>query len=76
MSKIKPCARCGSFAVQSLDHATGNFVVGCFNEFSTETYNCNAIIGPYCKTPEESIDGWNAMQSPLSTSPETSDVRP
>lgn len=61
-SGIENCRLCGSFALQSLNQQ-GMYSVHCFNEFSSETFDCDAPEGPECATSEESIIRWNEMQS-------------
>lgn len=63
MNHIEPCRLCGSFALQSLDQS-GQYSVHCFNEFSTETFDCNAPEGPKSPSSEESIRLWNEIQCP------------
>jgi hypothetical protein len=62
-SGIENCRLCGSFALQSLNQQ-GMYSVHCFNEFSTETFDCDAPVGPESKSSSESIRLWNERQCP------------
>jgi len=59
---LDPCRKCGSFAIQSLDHSTNEFTVRCFNEHSTDVWDCDADPAPSKATSQESIEAWNVMQ--------------
>jgi hypothetical protein len=62
--EMKRCRLCGSFAFQSYSPNRDTFQVYCFNEFSTETWDCDAPKGPECSTSDESVRLWNELQVP------------
>lgn len=61
--EIAKCRKCGGFALQSLSQDGKRYSVHCYNEFSSETFDCDAPEGPACPTSSESIARWNEMQT-------------
>jgi hypothetical protein len=62
MSEIAPCKKCVSFAVQSLDLHGRGLYVHCFNEHSSDTFDCDAPAGPFSHDSAESVRLWNDRQ--------------
>lgn len=60
--EIANCRKCNSFAIQSLDQ-DGKYSVHCYNEHSSDTFDCDAPEGPKSDSGTDAIRLWNDMQS-------------